>query len=381
MAGIYLHIPFCKTRCIYCDFYSSTQTALKGAYVNALCKELELRQPYLQGEPVRTIYFGGGTPSLLTAGEWERIFNTLDRVYHLDDGQEITIEANPDDLSAAYLQTLSSFPFNRISIGIQTFDDRILKLLRRRHTASQALTAVTACRRAGFDNISIDLIYGLPNETREVLTRDLSQALSLQPEHVSAYCLTYEEGTPLYALRQRRQVEEADEDTALGFFALVMDTLAGAGYEHYEIANFCLAGSHSRHNSAYWEGIPYMGCGAAAHSYNGTSREWNVSSLASYLSGMETGERNCETELPDTDTRYNELIITSLRTRRGLPLPKLKAVFGDEYLAYCLNMAQKYMDSGKLETTAGYLRLTRAGIFVSDSIISDLFHVSGRGGL
>jgi oxygen-independent coproporphyrinogen-3 oxidase len=378
MAGIYIHIPFCKTRCIYCDFYSSTQTALKEQYVDALCRELETRKSYLQGESPATIYFGGGTPSLLTAGNFERIFDTLDRVYNLEACQEITLEANPDDLSAEYLQTLSSFPFNRISIGVQTFDDEILTLLNRRHNASQAFTAVSNCHQAGFDNISIDLIYGLPGETLEILINDLSQALSLRPEHVSAYCLTYEKDTPIYAMQQKHQVEETDEETGVSFFAIVMDTLTGAGYEHYEISNFCCPGRHSRHNSAYWEGGAYMGCGASAHSYNGTSREWNVSSLTSYIASMKAGGRKHETEILDTGTRYNELIITSIRTRRGLPLQKLRAVFGEEYLSYCLRVAQKYIESGKLERNADYLRLTHEGIFISDGIMSDLFRINSR---
>jgi oxygen-independent coproporphyrinogen-3 oxidase len=349
---------------------------LKEQYVDVLCKELETRKSYLQGEPLETIYFGGGTPSLLTAGNFGRIFDTLDRMYNLKTCQEITLEANPDDLSAKYLQTLSSFPFNRISIGVQTFNDDILARLNRRHNASQAFTAVNNCRQAGFDNISIDLIYGLPSETLEILINDLSQALSLRPEHLSTYCLTYEKDTPIYAMQQKHQVEEMDEETSVSFFAIVMDTLTEAGYEHYEISNFCRPGKHSRHNSTYWEGGVYMGCGASAHSYNGTSREWNVSSLTSYISSVKTDGRKHETEILDTDTRYNELIITSIRTQRGLLLQRLKAVFGEEYLTYCLRMAQKYIESGNLERNVDYLRLTRKGIFISNGIMSDLFHVN-----
>ncbi|MDR2860097.1 MAG: radical SAM family heme chaperone HemW [Mediterranea sp.] len=376
MAGIYLHIPFCKARCIYCDFYSSTRTELKDRYIDALCRELETRGSYLQGEPVETVYFGGGTPSLLNAGDFHRIFDTLHRVYRTEDCMEITLEANPDDLNADYLQTLSLFPFNRISIGVQTFDDKILKLLNRRHNAAQALTAVDNCRRTGFGNISIDLIYGLPGETQEVLVNDLSQTLSLSPEHLSAYCLTYEKGTPIFDMLQKHRVEEADEDTAFRFFTVLADTLIGAGYEHYEISNFCRPGMYSQHNSAYWSGRSYLGCGAAAHSYNGVSREWNVSSLTSYLSGMERNDREFETEKPDTDTRYNELIITSIRTCRGLSLRQLETVFGKEYLTYCLSMAQRHIENGKLKKEGDYLKLTREGIFISDGIMSDLFRVS-----
>ncbi|KAA6343449.1 Oxygen-independent coproporphyrinogen-III oxidase-like protein [termite gut metagenome] len=375
MAGIYIHIPFCKSRCVYCDFYSSTQMDLKELYIHALCKELEMRQSYLQGAPVETIYFGGGTPSILNAGDFDRIFNTLSRIYGTTTCKEITLEANPEDLSADYLQTLSGFPFSRISIGIQTFDNGMLKRLNRRHDAAQAFVAVDNCCRAGFDNISIDLMYGLPEETVEMWMNDLLQALSLHPEHLSAYCLTYEKDTPIYEMLQKRQVKKTDEDTDLHFFVLLTDTLTKAGYEQYEISNFCRPGKHSQHNSAYWEGIPYMGCGASAHSYNGTSREWNVSSLASYLSGIQTNQRNFETEERDTNTCYNEFIITSVRTRRGLSLKRLEAVFGEEYLTYCLQMAQRYMKDGKLEKEGGYLRLTQKGIFVSDGIMIDLLRV------
>jgi oxygen-independent coproporphyrinogen-3 oxidase len=375
MAGIYIHIPFCKSRCIYCDFYSSIQTDLKESYIHALCKELEMRQSYLQEAPVETVYFGGGTPSILNAGDFDRIFNTLSRVYGTATCKEITLEANPEDLSVDYLQSLSGFPFNRISMGIQTFDDGMLKRLKRRHNAAQAFVAIENCYRAGFDNISIDLMYGLPEETLEIWMNDLSQALSVHPEHLSAYCLTYEKDTPIYEMLQKRQVKKTDEDTDLLFFVLLTETLTKAGYEHYEISNFCCPEKYSQHNSAYWEGIPYMGCGASAHSYNGTSREWNVSSLTSYISGIQTNQRNFEIEERDTNTCYNELIITSIRTCRGLSLKRLEAVFGEKYLTYCLHMAQRYIEDGKLEKEGDYLRLTQKGIFVSDGIMTDLLRV------
>jgi oxygen-independent coproporphyrinogen-3 oxidase len=348
---------------------------LKEAYIHALCKELEIRQSYLQGTSVETIYFGGGTPSILNAGDFDKIFNTLSHIYGMATCKEITLEANPEDLSVDFLQTLSGFPFNRISIGIQTFDDGMLKRLKRRHNAAQAFVAVDNCCRAGFNNISIDLMYGLPEESLEMWMNDLSQALSMHPDHLSAYCLTYEKGTPLYEMLQKHQVKKTDEDTDLHFSILLTDTLTKAGYEQYEISNFCRPGKHSQHYSAYWEGIPYMGCGASAHSYNGTSREWNISSLTSYLSGIQTNQRNFETEERNTNTCYNELIITSIRTRQGLSLKRLEAVFGEKYLTYCLHMAQRYMEDGKLKKEGDYLRLTQKGIFVSDGIMIDLLRV------
>ena len=282
MAGIYIHIPFCKTRCAYCDFYSTTQTSLRERYIQALCRELELRNGYLQGHHVHTVYFGGGTPSQLRPTDLERIFGLIYKVYGLEQCTEITLEANPDDLTDDYVAALARLPFNRVSMGIQTFHDPTLRLLNRRHTAAQAVAAVNRLRRAGIRNISIDLIYGLPGETQERWEADLRQALSLDVEHISAYLLTYEEGTPLYRMKQQGQVQEADEDSCLCFFTTLMDTLAANGYEHYEISNFCKPGFHSRHNSSYWQGTPYLGCGPSAHSYNGQTRSWNTPSIDRY---------------------------------------------------------------------------------------------------
>ncbi|KAA6343226.1 Oxygen-independent coproporphyrinogen-III oxidase-like protein YqeR, partial [termite gut metagenome] len=270
---------------------------------------------------------------------------------------------------------LSSFPFNRISIGIQTFNDTLLHFLNRRHTAAQAVAAVDNCRRVGFDNISIDLMYGLPGETLKDLICDLSHAISLHVEHISAYHLTYEEGTPIYNILQEHRIKEVDEENSLRFFTVLTGRLSEAGYEQYEISNFCRPGKHSLHNTAYWEGIAYMGCGLSAHSYNGHSREWNTSSLDDYLKSMEDDRRMYETEELDQITRYNERIITSIRTRRGLSLKQLEADFGKEYLVYCLNMVQKYLNSGHLEISGDYLSLTQEGIFVSDGIMSDLFRI------
>lgn len=375
MAGIYMHIPFCKTRCIYCDFYSTTQSRLQEPYVKALCKELEMRMEYLQGEPIETIYLGGGTPSQLCRENFEQIFATIERVYGLNHCREITLEANPDDLTPEYLEALSALPFNRISMGIQTFDDTTLKLLNRRHNAAQAIQAVENCRRYGFHNISIDLIYGLPGENAQSWEKHLDQAIRLNVEHISAYHLTYEEGTPLYNMLQKHRVKEVDEDSSVRFFSILMDKLKAAGYEHYEISNFCRPGMYSRHNTSYWQGVKYLGCGPSAHSFDGKSREWNCASLKEYIDGIESGNRKYETEERDANTRYNEFIITSIRTKWGISLEKLRNEFGKDFTTYCMNLAKPYLDSGKLEIKENSLCLTRDGIFISDGIMSDLLRV------
>ena len=372
MAGIYLHIPFCKTRCIYCDFYSTTRSELKTHYVHTLCRELEMRKEYLKGEPVETIYFGGGTPSQLEEADFKHIFETIRENYGMEHCREITLEANPDDLSQEYLKMLSSLPFNRISMGIQTFDDTTLQLLKRRHSSQTAVEAVRRCREAGFQNISIDLIYGLPGETKERWVNDLRQAIRLDVEHISAYHLTYEEDTPIYNMLKQHQIEEVDEDSSLQFFTLLIEHLQNAGYEHYEISNFCLPGLHSRHNSSYWTEKQYLGCGPSAHSYNGISRQWNVASLDKYIEGISSGNPTFEVEELDLYTRYNDFVITHIRTQWGMPLPKLGKQYGEELYKYCLRMATPHLQQGTLEIKNDTLKLTRKGVFISDGIMSDM---------
>ena len=375
MAGIYIHVPFCETRCMYCDFYSTTRSELKSQYVRALCQELRLRKDYLKGEPVETVYLGGGTPSQLAEEDFRQIFETIESVYGLESTHEITLEANPDDLTKKYAAMLHSLPFNRISIGIQTFDDATLKLLNRRHDARQAVRAMAHCREAGFGNISIDLIYGLPGETDSRWEHDLQQAVSLDAEHISAYHLTYEKNTRIYQMLKARRIREVDEESSTRFFAMLTDKLGAAGYEHYEISNFCKPGMYSRHNTSYWKGIPYLGCGPSAHSFDIDTREWNIASLSRYIRSMETGQHTCETEYLDKPTRYNEYIMTSLRTMWGVSLEEVKQRFGTELWQHCINTAEPYIRSGKLKTKNQHLRLSHTGIFISDGIISDLMFV------
>lgn len=377
MAGIYLHIPFCKRRCIYCDFFSTTQSEKKQAYIDALCQEVEKRKGYLNGEPIETIYFGGGTPSQLDKEDFEKVFSYIYKMYDVAPDTEITLEANPDDLTPAYISMLRTLPFNRISMGIQTFNEQTLKLLQRRHTADQAIRAFQDCRTAGFNNISIDLMYGLPGETLTTWEYDLQQALQMRPEHISAYHLIYEEGTVLWKLREQHKVAEANEDLSVSLFSTLIDKLTNAGYDHYEISNFSLPGLYSRHNSSYWTGKKYLGCGPSAHSYNGTSRQWNIASLDEYIKGMLEEKPTFEIEELDLYTRYNDFIITRIRTEWGMPIHQLQSEFGEKLYQYCLRMAKPHLEQGTLEIANGTLRLTRKGIFISDGIMSDMLWVEG----
>ena len=375
MAGIYIHIPFCKRRCIYCDFFSTTRSEKKPTYVRALCQELAIRKDYLEGEEIETIYLGGGTPSQLTEEELSAIFTSLYNIYKVKEDAEITLEANPDDLTPEYVSMLRRLPVNRISMGIQTFQEETLKLLHRRHSARQAIEAFHRCREAGFRNISIDLMYGLPGETLETWEQDLQQAIELHPEHISAYHLIYEEGTELWKLKEQHQVEEADEELSVTLFSTLINELTNAGYQHYEISNFCLPGLHSRHNSSYWTGKKYLGCGPSAHSFNGISRQWNVASLSKYIEGIISGKPDFEIEDLDLYTRYNDFVITSIRTCWGMSLSRLRSEYGEELYRYCLRMAKSHLEQGVLETREGVLKLTQRGIFISDGIMSDLLWV------
>ncbi len=375
MAGIYIHIPFCKRRCIYCDFFSTTQSERINDFISSLCNELELRKKYLDNEFVHTIYFGGGTPSQLKEEHFIKIFHTINRLYTVVPDAEITIEVNPDDINKTYVSMLQKFPFNRISMGIQTFDDETLKLLKRRHDSKQAISAFHILRDAGYDNISLDLMYGLPGETMNRWKSDLETIIQLRPEHISAYHLIYEENTELWMLREKHKVEEANEDLSVSMFSLLIEQLQNAGYEHYEISNFALPNLYSRHNSSYWKGIKYIGCGPSAHSYNIKSRQWNISSLDKYISCINNNESYYETEELDTPTRYNDFVLTSIRTKWGMDLENLKSLFGDKYYSYAIKMAAPHIAEETLERNGNIIRLTKKGIFISDGIMSDMMWV------
>ena len=375
MAGIYIHIPFCKQRCRYCAFYSSTLYNIKEEYANAVCKELAMRKSYAGKDTIETIYFGGGTPSTLPTALLQNICNAIYAYYTVSDNAEITIECNPDDLTPEFLTELKQLPFNRISMGIQSFDNEQLKRLGRRHDAEKAREAVDNARAAGYNNISIDLMFALPGSTKESWQHDLENAIALKPDHLSAYNLMYEEGTPLYHALERGEFAELSEEENVEQFRMLIETMKDAGYRHYEISNFAMPGKESRHNSSYWNDTPYIGCGAAAHSYNGISREWNIANVKEYIKGIESGERNYEIEHLTEEERYNDTILTRLRTADGIPLAWMKEKFSDRLNRYMLLAAEKQIEYGNLKKVNGSLSLTEKGIFISDAVIRELIYV------
>ena len=373
MAGIYIHVPFCQSRCIYCDFYSTTLPASwHMPYVEAVAREMQMRADH---QPVPTLYIGGGTPSQLSVEALRRLFGAVADELTLVPNAEVTIEANPDDITPQWIEALRQTPVNRISMGIQSLSDPILRTLRRRHSAQQALRAIDLLQQAGYHNISADLIYGLPGQSLRQFTDDVSQLISLGIPHLSAYALQFEEGTALMAMKQAGTLSEADEELSLACYERLIDLTAEAGLEHYEISNFARPGFRSRHNSSYWTMAPYIGLGAGAHSYRPdcATRSYNCEDAVSYIATINNGSLPSTAERLTNDDRYNELVMLSLRTCEGLSLSQLEHQFGRKRLDYCLHMAKGHIDGGRLRKTADEaLCLTRRGLFVSDDIISDL---------
>lgn len=374
MAGIYIHIPFCKSRCIYCGFYSTTLLDLRKKYINAVCREMELRKNYIR-EPFSTIYLGGGTPSLLDEAELTKLFLYINNVYDVDRNAEITMECNPDDITPKFTNMLSRLPINRVSMGAQTFADSRLRLLHRRHNSDEVKHAVKLLREAGIKNISIDLMFGFPDESLSQWKEDISAALALNVEHISAYSLMYEEDTPLWKMLDTGKVKEIDEELSLTMFKELVCQLTDAGYEHYEISNFARPGYRSRHNSNYWHQVPYIGLGAAAHSFDLNSRQWNVADLKLYIEEINNGIIPMEREELDNDTTFNDIITTALRTSDGIDLNALETRLGKRYRNTLISAACKHIEQGLLERRHDRLRLTAEGIFISDMVMSDLMIV------
>lgn len=374
MAGIYIHIPFCKSRCIYCGFYSTTLLDLRKKYINAVCREMELRKNYIR-EPFSTIYLGGGTPSLLDEAELTKLFLYINNVYDVDRNAEITMECNPDDITPKFTNMLSRLPINRISMGAQTFADSRLRLLHRRHNSNEVKHTVKLLREAGIKNISIDLMFGFPDESLSQWKEDISAALALNVEHISAYSLMYEEDTPLWKMLDTGKVKEIDEELSLTMFKELVCQLTDAGYEHYEISNFARPGYRSRHNSSYWHQVPYIGLGAAAHSFDLNSRQWNVADLKLYIEEINNGIIPMEREELDNDTTFNDIITTALRTSDGINLNALETRLGKRYRNTLISAAGKHIEQGLLEIRHDRLRLTAEGIFISDMVMSDLMIV------
>ena len=375
--GIYIHIPFCKSRCIYCGFYSSTLFGLQHDYAAALIKEMHMRSSEFKElgcidntNMVDTIYIGGGTPSTLPLSDIQEILNTVSECFP-GYPREVTIEVNPDDITPEFVNRLRSIGINRISMGIQTFDDSRLQFLHRRHTSSQAIDAVRIIKDAGIENISIDLIFGFPNQTLDEWESDVQTAVSLAPTHISAYSLMYEEGTTLYRMMSEGKITQIDDETSLAMYKYLMDALKAAGYEHYEISNFAKPGYRSIHNSSYWHNVPYLGIGASAHSYNIGTRSWNIADIRQYIKAINNGMLPSESETIDATTHYNDLVTTSLRTSDGMNLDSISPTFRQ----YALQCADIHIKNGLLKHTDNRLQLTCEGLFVSDMIMSDLIKI------
>jgi len=369
MAGLYVHIPFCASRCIYCDFYSTLRESESERYVRALCSESRLRKNYFDGESVTTLYFGGGTPSRLSISQIAAITDSLSDTLGLEGLVEFTIECNPDDITSEYVTGLKACGVNRISMGVQTFDDALLEFLGRRHDAFEAISAVEICHKAGIDNISIDLMYGLPGQTLLMQKYDLEAAVSLDVQHISSYCLSYEKGTPIEKLRRQGRVAVADDDTCAQMYTQMYCHLEDAGFEHYEISNFAIPRYRSHHNSSYWSGTKYLGLGAGAHFYNGRSRQWNIQNLDLYMDGVEKGKTSYKIEHLTERDRYNEMLMLRLRTSEGIDLSALPAAERDRIISD----SHRLVDSRGLVLENGRLKIPQEKMFVSNNIISALF--------
>lgn len=368
MAAVYIHIPFCKSRCLYCDFYSTTLLGRRTEYVDALLAEIAMRTDEI-GENIPTIYFGGGTPSLLAVEDIERILSALLLAVHstAELEREITLEANPGDLTTDKLQSLREMGINRLSIGIQSLDDNLLRAIGRRHTAGEAMTVVQWAREAGFDNISVDLMYGLPGQTMEQWAKDLDTILSLHPEHISCYCLSYEDNTPLARMLNRGEIREVDEETENAMYDILCNKLQQAGYLHYEVSNFALPGRESRHNSSYWNHTPYVGLGAGAHSFSNNARSWNMADLEAYIQASLARSLHRESETLDEEAIHTERIMLGLRTANGID-PNLVSDKQTE-----LN---RYIEQGLLtiqsQTSGERICATQPGLHILNRIIQDL---------
>jgi oxygen-independent coproporphyrinogen-3 oxidase len=371
MAGIYIHIPFCKKLCHYCDFYHVILNEGQSAFTETLLREAELRNDYLAGEPVSTIYFGGGTPSVLSPSEVIRILDFLSKSFNISAEAEITFEMNPDDVTRDYLALLKSSGVNRISIGVQSWDDADLRFLNRRHNGEQAITAVEETFREGFDNVTIDLIYGFKGMSPARLEKNLDTAFSLGIKHLSAYHLTIEPGTLFGKMLEKGHLTEIDEENSTQQFNLLIEKSEAAGFIHYEISNFGKPGYFSIHNTNYWKQVPYLGLGPSAHSFNGYSRQWNIRDLKKYVKNIKSGKEYFEKEELGMKTKFNEYIMTSLRTMWGVDLDYVEKTFEKEGYDYVMNLAGKFISYGMMKQKNNTLVLSNQGKMISDNIISE----------
>jgi oxygen-independent coproporphyrinogen-3 oxidase len=373
LAGIYIHIPFCKKACFYCDFHFSVSFQQKDEVVASLIKELKERKNFIGQEEVKTIYFGGGTPSVLSAGNISEILKEVYAQYTVNDNAEITFECNPDDLSKEYLKGLKECGVNRLSIGIQSLNDESLTWMNRSHNVTQALQAIDSAAALGFRDMSIDLIYGIPMLTEDEWRQTLKRALAMPINHLSAYSLTLEENTPYNKLVEQKKYKKPNDDDASRHFEILLEEIKLAGWEHYEVSNFCKAGNYSKHNTAYWQNVKYLGIGPSAHSFDGKSRHWNVRSNKEYIQKIQAGESVSESEELSTKDIVNEALLTGLRTKWGVNLAEVKEQYEYDIAATNQNQIMEWQQKDWLEMKDGVLRLRADGFLFADYIASELF--------
>lgn len=374
MSGIYIHIPFCRSKCAYCGFYSIATAKRQAEFLEALKQEIVQRKDYLYGEKVETVYFGGGTPSLLTIQEIQGVLEGLHDHFEIDPAAEVTLEANPDTLSLEYLNGLGSLGVNRLSMGIQSFFDEDLNYLGRRHHAEHALQCIGWAKEAGFENISIDLIYGLPTSDADRWNRNLDRFFELDLPHLSAYALTLEPNSILTRQIEQGRTLPVNEEDAVRDYGILCQKMAQHGFQHYEISNFCKPGRHSRHNSSYWFGIPYVGFGPSAHSYDGASRQWNVSSVESYCQLYSAPHRGAiSAEKLTSEDRYNEYVMLRLRTMWGIDLHHIQCEMGERFFEHCERQAQPLLAQGRLSQNQEILYLNDEQMLFADGIAEALF--------
>lgn len=372
MAGIYIHIPFCRQACTYCNFHFTTSLRYKGELVEAIAKEAEQESAYLQGQPVNTIYFGGGTPSLLSLAELEQLIQTFRRLFPVSADAEIALEANPDDITQEMLAAWKGHGINRLSIGVQSFFEEELRWMNRAHNAEQALQNLAQARNV-FDNITMDLIYGSPLLTDEMWKHNVDTAVALDIPHLSCYALTVEEKTPLEKRIRQQQALNVDEEKQSRQFLLLMQWLREKGYDHYEVSNFARPGFRSRHNSSYWKGDAYLGLGPSAHSYNGRERRWNIANNAVYIRSVQEGNTERGTETLSTTDRVNETIMISLRTKEGLDLHQIAQQFGEAEQARLEKQLPKFVQQGWVKQVNSIYTLSDEGMLRADGIAASLF--------
>ena len=371
MSGIYVHVPYCKRKCSYCDFYSVANSRSKNEFAQLIENEIDLRANYLNNNHVETIYFGGGTPSTLSIQEIEKILNAISKHFAVAKNSEVTLEANPDDLSPEFLTNLRKIGINRLSIGVQSLCDNDLKQLDRRHNAAQAINAVTHAQKSGFKDISIDLIYGLPYSSNQIWEKNLTTAFALPITHLSCYHLIYETGTPLHQNLKSGSIKPVDEEISVKQFNLLQQYAQQFGFEHYEISNLSKKGHHSRHNTSYWKQIPYLGLGPSAHSYNGETRCWNARSIEQWGNSVKNGQPNPETETLTKVEKINEYFLTSLRTIWGANLSYISSKFGQENASKAQHTATKYAKAGKMTIEGNIIKINPEHFLTSDGIIVD----------